>query len=148
MKRLRILFLVLFGLLFISVTEAKTDIQNDGFEVVINTLDFDLVIDYTIIETVNYSNYLVINVSRDITIKQQKMNLGNCSNSLNELKAKAITTNETNLSTITRNKEGGCLDTGELNKSVNYNYTNSRNKNKKFKIPLGLRYRHGNSTII
>lgn len=77
MKRLKIFFLILFGFLFVSIAEAKTDIQvNDGFEVVINTLDFDLVaIDYMTIETpANYGNYLINFHCIDIIINFQKQN--------------------------------------------------------------------------
>lgn len=149
MKGLRILFLALLGFLFVSVAEAKTDIHaNDGFEVVINTLDFDrVVLDYTAIKTnVNYGNYLVINVFRDIIIKNnKKTNLSNCSNLLIRYDSKTIKAYEkqkepiesetysnpgklnlsvntisklklsrSNNATITRNKKGRCLDTGEL----------------------------------
>ncbi len=117
MKRLKIFFLLLLGFLFVSIAEAKTDFQvNDGFEVVINTVDFDLmVIDNTTIETpLIYSNCLVINVCRDVTIKSQKTKL---SESVNLLKKQIA---GTKAQKITFSKKGRCLDTGELSEPYNY----------------------------
>lgn len=150
MKGLKVFFLVLLGFLFVSDAGAKTDIQvNDGFEVVINVHDLDIeTVDNAIKTPVNYSNYLVINVSRDIIIKTQKTNLSNCIaflmnnskgakayvKSLETIKTEVYSNsgklnlpvniiNRLNLgfyAVITSNKKGGCLDTGELNKPYNY----------------------------
>ena len=141
MKGLRIFFFSLLAFLFVSIAETKADVQvNNGFDVIVNVVDFDLqVIDYIIIKAnVNYGNYLVINVCRDIIIKNIKQTkFVNYGNSLC-LRDEAI-------------KNYSVLETHIINEAFSnpgksnfdhLNYTNSQNPLNRYKIPFGLRYNY------
>jgi hypothetical protein len=122
---MKYLFLLLFDILFISLAEAKTDIKvNEGFETVIKSQDFDLVV---MESTVNV-NYLVINLCRDIDIIQKTIQ-NQKENNDNLIKLRRLS------------------NTGKFTNLTN-NYITFKPNQVKFKIPFGLRNRPNNSLIM
>lgn len=123
---MKYLFLLLFGFLFISLAEAKTDIKvNEGFETVIKSQDIDLVV----MESVVNIEYLVINVCSDINKNTQ---------------------NKIQKSTNEKRKLIRSRRLSNPGKFINlaYNYVNLSPSLVKYKIPFGLQNRQINSQIM
>ncbi len=127
---MKYLFLLLLGLLFIPLAEAKTDIQpNVGYELTINTVDLDMVVDLQSVEL------QALEVQK--TIKSQVLIVA-----IENAKRKGATNQKENLIKLRH-----LSNTGKFT-NLAYNYSETAPNQVKFKIPFGLRSTKINSQIV